>query len=297
MIASPRLPALPRSLAHVPEGDIDSNLISAHLKGASMHTRSGQTTTLRAVCAVALMCVPSASCGTARDDAFYATGGDKLLSISVHDGDQVAVAELGPLEPGCGTLARSSTGVLYSMCGIGMGKPGPQQLATIDPKTGKAKVFGTTVDGLMIMGLEFAPDGTLYAVGDANGASPTFNSLYTLDVKTGAPTRVGSTGVPAPGFFHDFTFDSRGTMYGTTSQALYTIDPKTATATKVTDFVGGGGYGVMGLSYNDKQDRLYATEFKPLNSAFYLVDAKTGFLTPLAATGYPFAHALVPVIR
>jgi DNA-binding beta-propeller fold protein YncE len=149
----------------------------------------------------------------------------------------------------------------------------------------------------MVMGLEFAPDGTLYAVGDANGASPTFNSLYTVDPKTGAFTRVGSTDVPPPGFFHDFTFDSSGTMYATTSQALYTIDPRTATATKVIDFVGGGGFGVMGLSYNEAQDRLYATEFKPGNSAFYLVDVQTGFLTPLAATGYPFAHALVPLIR
>jgi hypothetical protein len=249
------------------------------------------------VCAVALLCAVSAGCDRRPDDAFYATGGDKLLSISVRDGDQVAISEIGPLEPGCGSLARSPSGVLYSMCGIGMGKPGPQQLATIDPTTAKANVFGTLIEGLMVMGLEFAPDGTLYAVGDANGASPTFNSLYTVDLKTGAFTRVGSTDVPPPGFFHDFTFDARGTMYGTTSQALYTIDPRTATATKVIDFVGGGGFGVMGLSYNQEQDRLYATEFKPGNSAFYLVDVQTGFLTPLAATGYPFAHALVPLIR
>jgi len=266
-------------------------------KGLFMGTKSGRVRPIHGACVVALMCAAAAGCGTARDDAFYATGGDRLLSISVGDGDKVTIKEIGPLEPGCGTLAESSAGVLYSMCGIGMGKPGPQQLATIDPATGKVNVFGTLVEGLMVMGLEFAPDGTLYAVGDANGASPTFNSLYTVDVKTGAFTRVGSTGVPAPGFFHDFTVDSRGTMYGTTSQALYTIDPKTATATKVVDFVGGGGFGVMGLSYNTKQDRLYATEYKPVNSAFYVVDINTGFLTPLAATGYPFAHALVPQSR
>jgi DNA-binding beta-propeller fold protein YncE len=248
------------------------------------------------VWALALAVAMSAGCGTGQEDAFYATGGEKLLSISVRDGNQVTITELGSLEPGCGSLARSPSGVLYSMCGPGMVKPGPQQLATLDPKTGKANVFGTVVEGLQLMGLEFAPDGTLYTVGDANGASPTFNSLYTVDIKTGTLTRVGSTGVPAPGFFHDFTFDSEGTMYGTTSQALYSIDPRTATASKVIDFVGGGGFGVMGLSYNETHDRLYATEFKPLNSAFYTVDVETGFLTPLAATGYPFAHALVPVI-
>jgi DNA-binding beta-propeller fold protein YncE len=262
-----------------------------------MRTISGDSGFRRDVCVVALVCVVSASCGTARDDAFYATGGDKLLSISLGDGDRVTVTEIGPLKPGCGSLARSPTGVLYTMCGIGMVHPGPQQLATIDPTTGTANVFGTTVEGLMIMGLEFAPNGTLYAVGDANGASPTFNTLYSVDIKTGALTPVGSTGVPPPGFFHDFAVDSSGTIYGSSGQALYTIDPQTATATKVVDFVGGGGFGIMGLSYNAAQDRLYATEFKEGNSAFYRVDVQTGFLTPLAATGFPFAHALVPLIR
>jgi DNA-binding beta-propeller fold protein YncE len=249
---------------------------------------------------VGLMCVALAGCaatGASRDDAFYATGGDKLLSIHVSDADQVTISEIGPLAPGCGSLTRSATGALYSMCGEGMGKPGPQQLATIDPATGKADVFGSLVEGLMVMGMEFAPDGTLYAVGDANPASPTFNSLYTVDAKTGAFTRVGSTGVAPPDFFHDFTLDANGTMYGSTSQALYTIDLETATATKVIDFVGGGGFGVMGLSYNTARDRLYATEFKPRNSAFYVVDRQNGFLTPLAATGHPFAHALVPASR
>jgi hypothetical protein len=283
-----------RIRAHTTDDNNHADVKSADPRGASMGTKSRRARPIHGTCVVALMYAVSAGCGTAREDAFYATGGDKLLSISVGDGDKVTIREIGPLEPGCGTLARSSTGVLYSMCGIGMGKPGPQKLATIDPMTGKADVVGTLVEGLMVMGLEFAPDGTLYAVGDANGASPTFNSLYTVDLKTGAFTRVGSTGVPAPGFFHDFTVDSKGTIYGTTSQALYTIDPKTATATKVVDFVGGGGFGVMGLSYNAKQDRLYATEFKPVNSAFYVVDTQSGFLTPLAAIGHPFAHALVP---
>ena len=262
-----------------------------------MRRRFGRTHALCGLSALVLMGAVSASCGAGRDDAFYATGGGKLLSISVRDGDQVTVTELGPLAPGCGTLARSPEGDLYSMCGQGMGEPGPQQLAKIDPKTGKANVFGTTVQGQMIMGLEFGPDGTLYAVGDANGASPTFNSFYTVDTKSGAVTRVGSTGVPAPGFFHDFTVDASGTIYGSAGQALYTIDPKTGTATKVTDFVGGGGFGIMGLSYNATHDRLYATEFKAGNSAFYVVNKNNGFLTPLAATGYPFAHALVAMNR
>jgi hypothetical protein len=52
----------------------------------------------------------------------------------------------------------------------------------------------------------------------------------------------------------------------------------------------------MGLSYNAKQDKLYATDYKSPNSALYLVDTKTGFLTPMAAIGYPLSHGLVPLV-
>jgi hypothetical protein len=235
------------------------------------------------------------SCGHSIDDSFYATDqrGGKLFTIEVRDVNKVTMTDVGPLgTDGCASIARSTTGVLYSMCGS-TGKPGPQQLATVDAKTGKATIFGQVVEGLMVMGLEFAADGSLYAVGDANGASPTFNSLFTVDLKTGALTRVGSTGVPAPAFFMDFAVDRNGTMYGATARGLYTIDLKTATATKVVDFVGGGD--IMGLSFDATKDRLYATDFKMPNSALYMVDRRTGFLTPVAATGYGFAHGLVPV--
>jgi DNA-binding beta-propeller fold protein YncE len=90
----------------------------------------------------------------------------------------------------------------------------------------------------------------------------------------------------------DFAFDQKGTMYGATSHMLFTIDPKTGTATKVADFVGGGD--IMGLSYDAKKNRLYATDWKAPNSALYLVDVQTGFLTPVGAVGYPMSHGLVP---
>jgi DNA-binding beta-propeller fold protein YncE len=123
--------------------------------------------------------------------------------------------------------------------------------------------------------------------------SPTFNSLYTVDAKTGALTRVGSTGDPS--FFMDFAFDRKGTMYGATSLALYTIDPKAGTATKVVDFVGGSS--VMGLAFSQDANKLYATDFKTPASDFYLVDTKTGHLMPVAATGYANSHNLVLVNR
>jgi hypothetical protein len=86
------------------------------------------------------------------------------------------------------------------------------------------------VPGLAVMAMAFGRNGTLYAVGDCNpapapsfectpGSDPTYNSLYKVNVKTGAFTRIGSTG--APQFFMDLTIDSDGTMLGETS----TINP------------------------------------------------------------------------
>ena len=260
-------------------------------KGADMRGNDGLVWRVRGLVPLAVLCIASVNCGRGAADTFYANAEGKLLTVQVRD-SEVTIAPVGPTDAfGCASIARSATGSLYSVCGQGILKPDqPQQLATIDPKTGKATMFGKAVTGLQVMGLEFAPDGTLYAVGDANAASPTFNSLYTVDLKSGEFTRIGATGVPAPEFFMDFAFDRAGTMYGATSHGLFTIDRKTATATKVADFVGGGE--IMGLSYNVAQDKLYATDFKAPNSALYAVDARTGFLTPLAALGYPMAHGL-----
>lgn len=229
----------------------------------------------------------------------------KLVSIEVRDQNDVTIAPIGPIGTyGCTSVALSKEGTLYSVCGpndfadtdhkYGCMTPGPQRLATIDPKTGHATMFGVPMEKLNVMALEFAPDGTLYAVGDANPASPTFNTLYIVDPKSGAFTAVGSTAVPAPNFLMDLAFDARGTMYGASMFGLFTIDRKTGTATKVVDFVGGGV--VMGLGYNAKQDKLYATDWKTPKSALYAVDTKNGFLTPMADIGYPLSHGLVALM-
>ena len=258
-----------------------------------MRVTFGLVRRIRGIGSLAIVCAASMNCGQATDDSLYATAGGQLLAIEVRDSNTVTTTPVGPIGEGCGSIAQAASGVLYSVCGPGIAKIGPQQLATIDPKTGHATMVGPVVEGLQVMGIEFAPSGTLYAVGDANPASPTFSSLYTVDVRTGAFTRIGSTG--APSFFHDFAFDRSGTMYGTASDALYTIDLKSGTATKVVDFVGGGA--IMGLSFNVDQTKLYATDFKRPISALYQVDIRTGFLTPLAATGYALAHGLVPAHR
>jgi len=278
-----------------------------------MQTKLGRLTAVLGIFPMAVLCASTLGCSRspARSvDRFYGivnspAADGKLVSIDVRNQNDVTITPIGAIGTfGCTSVALSSQGILYSVCGpndfadtqhkYGCMTPGPQQLATIDPKTGHATMFGAPVEKLNVMALEFAPDGTLYAVGDANPASPTFNTLYTVDQKTGAFTAVGSTGAPPPNFFMDLAFDTRGTMYGASMFGLFTIDRKTGTATKVVDFVGGGA--VMGLGYNAKQDKLYATDWKTPKSALYVVDTKNGFLTPMADIGYPLSHGLVALM-
>jgi DNA-binding beta-propeller fold protein YncE len=282
-------------------------------EGAVMQTTRGRLTAARGILPIAVLCASTIGCSGSTPggvDRFYGivnspAADGKLVSIEVRAQNDVTITPIGAIGTfGCTSVALSTEGTLYSVCGPSnfvdtkheyfCMTPGPQQLATIDPKTGHATMFGAPLEHLDVMALEFAPDGTLYAVADANPASPTFNTLYVVDRKTGALTAVGSTSVPDPDYFMDLAFDARGTMYGASMNGLFTIDRKTGTATKLTDFVGGGG--VMGLGYNAKQDKLYATDWETPKSALYLVDTKNGFLTPMADIGYPLSHGLVALM-
>jgi DNA-binding beta-propeller fold protein YncE len=239
---------------------------------------------------------------------YTGTGAD-LIAINVQNVNHVTTKLIGPICcGGSAALALSPSGALYGMVGNLFVS---QQLATIDRATGNTTLFGEPVLGLAVMAMMFSPDGTLYAVGGCNpsfvspvGAgcapgTPNYNALYTVDVGTGAFTLIGSTGAPL--FFMDLTFDRDGNMYGVTCDlfpsggdlsTLYRIDRATGAATKIVDLV--GSTSIMGLSFDREKNKLYATDFYSNNSALYLVDMKTGFLTPIATTGYGFSSGLVP---
>jgi len=227
--------------------------------------------------------------------------GAEIFAITVR-GATVTTRDVGPTHnDGCGSLALSPHGTLYSMCGPTFGA---QQLATINKKTGHANQFGVKVPGLAVMAMAFGPHGTLYAVGGCNPDPVTFectpgpadyNSLYKVNVTTGAFTRIGSTG--APQLFMDLTFDSHGTMLGVTTTVnpsgtpaiLYRINPATGTATKLVNLVG-SNY-VMGLAFG-RDAKLYATDAFP-NSGLYRIDPKTGFETAIAALPFGSSSDLV----
>jgi hypothetical protein len=263
---------------------------------------------LRVIAAVAILSsVPVVTTLKAAEDdqakdLFYSTsgGGAELVAIKV-SGSKITTMDIGPTDGGnCLSLAMSTSGTLYSMCGPLFGA---QRLATIDPKTGLANVFGVPVPGLAVMAMAFAPNGVLYAVGDCNpnatfvctpGSDPNYNSLYTVNDATGDLTRIGSTG--APEFFMDLAFDRNGTMFGVTSTVnpspvpaiLYRIDSATGTATKIVNLVGSNS--VMGLAFG-QQGKLYATDFAQ-NPGLYQIGMKTGFETAIAALPFGFSSAL-----
>ena len=234
---------------------------------------------------------------------FYTTSvssaGVELFAIHV-SGSKITTTDIGPTKGGaCISLALSPSGTLYSMCGALFGV---QHLATIDPLTGLATVFGLDVPGLAVMSIAFGPDGTLYAVGDChpvNGqcnpdADPKYNSLYTVDVRTGEFKPVGPTG--APQFFMDLALDRDGNMFGVTCALspsaipaiLYRIDLATGKATKVVNLVGSNS--VMGLAFG-REGKLYATDFTQ-NPGLYLIDIKTGFEKAIAALPFGLSSSL-----
>jgi hypothetical protein len=237
------------------------------------------------------------------NDSFYtiSESGSDLIAINVQDDHHHASVLIGATGGGgCISLALSPWGTLYSMCGPLFGT---QQLATIDRGNGHATLFGAGVPGLAVMAMKFGPDGNLYAVGNCNpvgGECAGPNSLYKVDTGTGAFTLIGPTGAPL--FFMDLALDRHGNMYGVTCplspsggplSTLYRINLATGAATKVVDLV--GPTSIMGLSFDRERDKLYATDFYSINSALYEVDLKTGFLTPVATTGYGHSSNLVPV--
>src|SRR5580765_6624217 len=126
------------------------------LQGAVMQTYRGRLTAARRILPMAVLCASTMGCSrsAARSvDRFYGivnspAADGKLVSIDVRAQNDVTITPIGAIGTfGCTSVALSSQGTLYSVCGpsnfadtqhkYGCMTPGPQQLATIDPKTGR----------------------------------------------------------------------------------------------------------------------------------------------------------------
>jgi hypothetical protein len=242
-------------------------------------------------------------------------GGNRvLLAIDVERGTTTVIGPaVGSLAPNSLALAITPDGTAAYTIANSF-SAAAAQLAKIDLATGAQTLVGRPIGAdLKIMGMTFSPDGVLYAAGDFVTTSPTFNSLYTIDLRTGAPTRVGSLGAGpnATDYIMSFVFDSHGNMYGASPKALYKIhlpdaeggEARTqeagqgaqALATKVVGFIGSAQ--VMGIAIGE-DGNFYAADFvpAPTRSTIYGLNVETGFLTPLFKTGIANVHniAFVP---
>jgi hypothetical protein len=247
---------------------------------------------------------------------FYTLGGPNPATLWAIElkGSKITSTQIGNgAGGGCASLAMSpQTGKLYSMCvqDASTFPDGDMYLVTIDTNTGAATFPPSgTKNNVGIMAMAFSPDGTLYAVGgcfpypdppaeggtfDCNPGAPGFNTLYTVDVNSGALTPIGPTG--APEYFMDMAFDRNGNLFGETSTltpayppaVLYRIDTTTGKATNPVNLVGSST--VMGLAF-DQNGKLYATDFTQ-NPGFYLVDPKTGFERAIGALPFNESTAL-----
>lgn len=180
--------------------------------------------------------------------------------------------------------------------------PDLAQLATLNLHTGAATLVGSPLPAgqtLDIMGMTCSRNGTLYAIGQFDTASPDFNSLFTVDRETGQATRIGSTGVldssdasGASGFLMALAFAPNGELYGVNSAStLFRIDKSTGTATKIVDLYTAPAtplVGVMGLAI-DSRGTFYVADFVP-GSHIYKVDTTAGLVTPILNTGLSFVH-------
>jgi hypothetical protein len=172
----------------------------------------------------------------------YATAeaGTKLIAISLEAKRVRVIGDTG--FPFSLALAPCPPGVVrYTITNTF--DPTNAQLATLNLGTGAATRAGSPLSqALSIMGMTCSPDGTLYAIGQADPSKPDFNSLYTVNRETGLASLIGSTGVqvqgPFSGFLMALAFAPDGTLYGANISTLFRIDPSTGEATKIVDFVG-----------------------------------------------------------
>ncbi len=101
--------------------------------------------------------------------------------------------------------------------------------------SGSSVRLGST--GVAVDALAFAPDGTLYGLGQGDA------TLYTISLTTGAATAVGSLGVPMNSPVSGMTFATDGQLFASIDDRLHLISTTTGAATPVSaDVINFGPY-------------------------------------------------------
>jgi len=228
--------------------------------------------------------IAAAFASPAFGETMYSTGGDgtQLVKFDTLTGVGTVVGATGQIA-GYG-LTIGLDGTLYTL----VDSYSDGRLATLNPTTGAATVFGSGNRIADMMVMEIAGDGTLYT------ASWGTNSLYKMSTTTGAATLVGAMGFSG---VMDFAFDSKGTLWASNSASLYTVNTATGLGTFVANITGTDGCN-MGIAFGSA-DKLFGTTYCSANSPFWQIDTATGAATAInGASGISNPHggdiALIP---
>lgn len=209
----------------------------------------------------------------------YATAQEGTVLVAIDPGTGAASVVGSFNVSGAFAMASRADGVLFTVTDSGFSPNPDARLATVNPRTGGATVFGQPFGVyLRMMGLAFSNQGVLY------GSSPITQALYRMDLRTGLPEMVGRFGING---VMDLAFDAAGTMYANTQTAIYRVDQSTGTATLVTPVT--GAQALMGIAF-DANGRLYATTFAA-ESELHRIDMSTGSATLVGRTGQAFVHS------
>lgn len=152
-------------------------------------------------------------------------------------------------------------------------------LLTIDPSTFAISVVGSTGVGAGDFG-DLTYDSNHGVMYWDSGRGD--NSIYTLNLGTGAATLVGATGLTD---LFGLAYDTaNNTLYGSTSGgAFYSIDTTSGTPT----LVGNNSNYTGGLAYNATNDTMY--EYVAGSGTLYSIDLGTGAAT-LVSSGPGFIN-------
>jgi hypothetical protein len=203
--------------------------------------------------------------------------GGNAFNINEATGTGVAVGATGFGR--LNSAASNNSGTIYSASEQSFG--GQSQLITVNPITGAAIAvtpFFNTVNNNSIRALGFSPTDVLYAIidiGSPGAAGP--DSLYTVDVTTGALTLVGATGFSG---LQGLAFSPTGSLFAwDIGQGLLSINVGTGAAMDVNPGVG-APVGIQALDFSPG-GVLYG-----VRNELYTINATTGATTLVGSGGY-----------
>lgn len=195
-----------------------------------------------------------------------------VFSIDETTGSGAAIGPSG--FAGTNSMTRNSAGTIYTA----EGGTGTNTLVTINPITGAGTAGASFATSNGVRGLAFSSSDVLFAVldtGPSGSLGP--DSLFTIDVTTGALTLIGATGLTA---LQGLAFSPGGTLYGWDIDiGLVTINTSTGAATDVNPAVGAGA-DIQALDFATGGTLFGARE------ALFTINPATGVSTLVGSGGY-----------